>query len=463
MAYEAVAREVIQRDGEGRPAASLFGLSYIRMPVGDPANRPVTFVVHGGPGAASFPMHMGLLGPRRLQLPADGVSPMPPPYRLVDNEGSLLDVTDLVFIDPAGTGQSRVLEDGKAADYLGVVGDAKSVAAYVRTWLTENGRWSSPRFIIGESYGSIRAVLVTRELIGGRSSGQLNGVAFNGIVLLGQLLNVADRDLEGHTGADRSFQLIVPAMAAVAWYHGKIDRGSRTLEQVVSDARAFIADEYPRALFAGNALDEASRRRVAERLSGLIGLPAELILQQDLRISVRTFSMQLLADRGQVLGLYDARYVAPAPTIPPDLMDDASLAQLMVPYAAAIHDELPQRFGIPADLLRDLPYRLVDWNVNSAWSHAGRPVARDFANYAPILGAALKQNPALHLMVGSGYYDLVTPFGVADYMATHLGVGPERIVVKHFESGHMAFVGERPRLALQADLRAFIQTALRER
>ncbi|HKJ01979.1 MAG TPA: hypothetical protein VJ997_05975, partial [Longimicrobiales bacterium] len=295
VAYSAVVSDIQLRRDDGSPYVSLFTTAYVKDGVTDPGTRPVTFVFNGGPGSASIWLHMGLFGPKRVVVPSDAENPGGPPYPLVDNAESPLDVTDLVFIDPAGTGFSRLVGDGKAEDVWGLREDARSVGALIKEWLRKNNRWNSPVFVAGESFGTTRAAALMPVLMGGSEP-----IHVDGVILISQAL-----DYEGSTPeADNltSFVTYLPTMAATAWYHGKVERGGRTLEAFLQEVRTFAIQEYLPALFQGTMLDEATERRVAERYAAFTGLETGYVLRSRLRVQAGRFVKELLRDQGVALG-----------------------------------------------------------------------------------------------------------------------------------------------------------------
>ena len=302
--YRALVADIHLTRDDGKAYASVFTTSYLRNDVRDMDGRPVTFVFNGGPGSASVWLHMGVMGPRRVDVPSDAEHPGSPPYDVADNPLSPLDVTDLVMIDPPGTGFSRLIGDGKPEDVYGLREDARTVAAVVREWIREQGRWNSPVFLAGESYGTTRAAAMLPELMRGSEP-----IAVAGVALISQAMD--------YTGSTPyvddnfiSFVTYVPTMAATAWYHGKVDRGGRTLEVFLDEVRAFTVEEYLPALFRGSTLPENEARDVAGKLAGYLGLEMEYVLRSRLRVNANRFVKELLRDEGLAVGRLDARYTA---------------------------------------------------------------------------------------------------------------------------------------------------------
>ena len=301
VAYAATAGETFLLDDKGEPKASIFTFAYVKDAVKDPATRPVTFVWNGGPGSSSIWLHMGSLGPRRVVVPSDAKDDGPPPYRFEDNAASPLDVTDLVFVDPVGTGWSRALGKHESKEFWGLNEDADTITELIRTWVTENKRWASPKYLLGESFGTMRAAAVA-----GRMEGEA-AMSLNGVILISQCL-----DYQGSTPEHDNliaYVTYLPTMAATAWYHGKVKDRPADLRAFLVEARAFAVDEYAPALFKGNRLDPASRARIRQRLSRFTGLSEDYLEQADLRPLAGRFLKELLRAEGKTVGRLDGRYL----------------------------------------------------------------------------------------------------------------------------------------------------------
>jgi len=448
--YRALVEETLLADAGGQPTASLVSTSYLRTDAAGDAARPVLFVFNGGPGSAGLWLQMGLVGPRRVDFDDPVNPPTVPPFRLADNAESLLDVTDVVIFDPPGTGLSRVLEAGKPEDFYGVQQDAGVTVRFVREWIRRHGRWNAPRFLMGESYGTIRAAVVAKLLAGGPfGSGSMDGLTLNGVILLGQAM---DRGASGFGPAND-----LPSFAATAWYHGAVDTAGISLEAHVAAAQAFAGSEYVAALFAGHRLSAGQRTRVAERIAALIGLPANLILENDLGVSADVFSKHLLSADGRQVGKYDARFVLPLAASGNDpVADDPAMGQYVPAFVAALNLHLRDELAVTLDR----PYLAIEFRqVNARWDYGSGPGVFSPANHADDLAVAMRRNPALRLFVGTGWYDLVTTVGDAEYTVAHNEFPPERVTLKTYESGHMPYLGEVSRKKLSADLRTFIVAA----
>jgi carboxypeptidase C (cathepsin A) len=444
VAYRTTLQETILKGANGQPAASLFSFSYVAK--GAKAERPVVFVFNGGPGSSSIWLHMGMLGPRRIAMADPVKPPTVPPFALENNPYSLLDVADLVFIDPIGTGYSRLLPGGKAEDFYGVAQDARATSEFIQGWLTTNGRWNSPKFLMGESYGTVRASVVATNLMGGPMSpaGALGATTLNGVIILGPAF---DMNRGGGAGDDRSALASLPTMAATAWVHGKAAGASA--EGAADAARTFARDVYLPALYAGEELPAADKAKVAEGLAALTGLPAQTWLDAGLRISLSKFGELLLKDQGLQIGAYDGRYTLPLAASGGDpVADDPAMGQYTPSFVAGLNQYVEQDLRVKAPST----YQSIAFaDVNSRWNWGGGP-----RNYAEDLATAMRRNPALGVFVGSGYYDLVTTFGAAETVARHSGLARERLTMKVYPSGHMPYLGDDSARLLAADIRAFL-------
>ncbi len=442
--YVVTAGDTMLTDAHGAPTAAVFTFSYVRQGVRDTSNRPVLFIFNGGPGSASLWIHMGAVGPRRIASDDPAHPTTVGPFHVVDNPLCPLDIADLVFIDPVGTGFSHVVGNGKPEEFYGVNEDAKATADFIMAWLTKNHRWNSPKFVLGESYGTTRAAVLAKALGGGPfNGGTLPGVSLNGIVMLGLAL--------GSPGSDASFQLLLPSLAATAWYHDKIDKKGRTFESFISEARQFASGEYGAALFAGSRLPEVQRRTIAARLASFTGLPEPFILDHHLRISSGDFAEQVLHDRGLDVGKYDGRYTLPHAGSGGDpVADDPAMGQYSPEYVATFNDYLQSDLGVTLDQRYEV-ISFIAVNAHWNWGPGSSSELR-----APALATAMRRNPALRLMIGSGYYDLVTPFAEAQYAVDHVDIPPERVTIKNYEAGHMVYLGDQPARAFIQDLRGFL-------
>lgn len=448
LRYTVIAGETFLTDGNGAPQASLFSFSYMKdAPDAERVSRPVLFCFNGGPGSSSVWLHLGTFGPRRMRMPDAVHPPTTPPFELEDNPHWILDVADVVMIDPIGTGFSRVLGSGKLEQFVGQEADALATTQFIETWLRKHGRWSSPKFLVGESYGTIRAARVAKLLMGGATSsaGRLSAITLDGIVLLGQGIVLP-------TDAELNYVLLLPSYAASAWYHGKIDRRERSLDEWVKQAQEFANQDYRSALFAGDRLDVAERNRIARAMASLIGVPEQELLERNLRIDMNDFRRLLLKSDGLEIGAYDARYTLPARRSEPvDVVgDDPAMGQYTPVFAGAINSYLRGELGVSIDDR----YELISFDVFNKWQAPGKAALA--SSPAQDLETAMRRNQRLRVFVGTGHFDLVTTAGNADYQFAHMGLPQPRVTLRTYASGHMPYLGDESARQLANDLRKFI-------
>ncbi|WAL66611.1 peptidase S10 [Amycolatopsis cynarae] len=440
-----VLRKEVHTDGkfDGHVAKAEVFLTAYTLDDAEPGSRPVTFAFNGGPGAASVWLHMGLLGPRRV-VTGDVDSPEPPPYRLVDNPETLLTHSDLVFIDPVATGYSRAVTGEQPKDHHGFTADIESVGEVIRLWTSRNGRWMSPKYLAGESYGTLRAAGLAAYLQ------ERHGMYLNGLMLISSVLDMgAIRFTEGN---DKPYPLFVPTYAAIAHYHGL--HGDRPLDDVLADAEEFAARELPFALERGARLSTEERTTAVRTLASLTGLDESYVDKVNLRIEHVRFFTELLRDRGLTTGRMDGRFT----TWEPDggrehMSDDASISRLMGAYSAGFNHYVRADLGYESDL----PYEILSVDVNQAWSYSdfeGRSVSA-----VESLSSAMRANPHLKLHVAMGYYDGATPYYAAEHVLAHLVIPEElreNIESAYYPGGHMMYVHEPSRIQQSKDLAAFI-------
>ncbi len=428
-----------------KPRAQLFFIAYTLKDAGD-TPRPITFSFNGGPGSSSVWLHLGLLGPQRVATDDMGNVP-PPPYALVDNEHTLLTHSDLVFIDPIGTGHSRMAEGEKVAEFHEYQRDLDSVGEFIRLYLTRFGRWDSPKFLIGESYGTTRAAGLSHHLQ------DKHDIFLNGVMLVSLAIDL--QTLEFDHGNELPYPLFLPTYAATAWYHRALgdELQGQGLREVIAQAEAFACGDYTVALMQGSRIDEATRQRIAEKVARFSGLSAEYVLRCDLRPTEFRFFKELLRHRGQTVGRLDSRFLGfdrdDAGEKPET---DAAMANLIGAYAAGINRLLKTQFRF----VKDAPY-VVHAPLWQKWAW------KDFANRYVNVGASLRRamhaNPHMRVYVASGYYDLATPHAAGDYTLSHLGVRDAlqgNIRVSYFEAGHMMYIHGPSLARMAAELREFI-------
>lgn len=429
--------------GEGKATAS-------RPALGEdtPEARPLTFVFNGGPGAAAVWLHLGTAGPRRIRLADEGLAP-PPPYALVDNEETWLTFSDLVFIDPIGTGFSRPAEGEKGDQFYGVSEDIRWVSEFIRLYLTTYRRWSSPIFLAGESYGTTRAAGLSDYLV------DQHGIALNGIILISSVLSFQTISFSG--GNDLAYVLYVPTYAAIAKYHNRLGDAAPDLEPLMDEVQNWAINDYAVALAKGDAISPQDREQIARRLSRYTSLPADLILRSNLRIAAGTFQKELLADRRQIIGRFDGRITGfdlkPAAGWPEY---DPSLAQYLPIYTATFNDYVRRQLKYENVLTYEvLSDKVRPWNYGERGSGGYLTVVDD-------LRSATAKNPYLKIMFASGYYDLATPQFATWYTINHLDLGSlrESITDKHYLGGHMMYHYPAARVDLQRDIGEFVRAAL---
>jgi carboxypeptidase C (cathepsin A) len=435
--------------------ASMFYVAYFKN---GGAARPVTFVYNGGPGSASFWLHMGAFGPRRIVTPTDGHTPAAP-YTLINNASSLLDVTDLVFIDAPGTGFSRIAGKDKEKAFYGVDQDAYAFAQFISQFLSKYGRWNSPKYLFGESYGTPRSAVLINQLEGERS------VDFNGVILLSQILNFdlsPDRPT-GNPGIDVPYQTVLPTYAASAWYHKKLPSQHENLEAFLAEVEQFAMGDYARALAAGSELSPAERRAVADKLHDYTGLPVDYILKADLRIDGGEFRQTLQGDTGTTTGRLDTRFSGP------DLDPLAQRAEYD-PQSSALGSAYVSAFNEYAR--KELHYgegknfkpsiqTFGSWNFQHQQPGQNQRggSARQGTNVMPDLANAMKINPNLKVQLNAGYFDLATPFYQGVYEMHHLPIPANlqsNIEYRFYDSGHMVYAKDASLKLLHDNVADFI-------
>ncbi|MFH2104252.1 MAG: peptidase S10 [Chloroflexota bacterium] len=434
-----------EKEAEGeKPKAEFFFIAYTKEGVDDKSTRPLTFSFNGGPGSSSVWLHLGILGPRRVLMDDDG-NALPPPYRLVDNEYSLLDATDLVFVDPVSTGYSRPVEGQKAKDFHGFKKDIESVGDFIRLYTTRYRRWPSPKFLIGESYGTTRAAGLSGYLQ------ERHGMYLNGIMLVSVVLDFST--LIFAPGNDLPFNLFLPTFAATAWYHGKA-RTRKSLSRFIKEAEKFTAGEYALALSKGAVMSARERREIIEGLAKFTGLSHEYIDRTDLRINIFRFVKELLRDQRRTVGRLDSRFKGiDRDSAGESFEHDPSISAIIGPYTASLYEFVRSELKYEADI----PYEILNPKV-WPWSYAD--YENKYLNVAETLRGAMSMNPHLKVFVANGYYDLATPYFATEYTFNHLGLDPslqKNISMAYYEAGHMMYIHLPSLKKLKNDLDMFIQ------
>jgi carboxypeptidase C (cathepsin A) len=450
IAYTATAGTLVLKDEEDKPKASLFYVAYTRDGVDDVSQRPITFSFNGGPGSSSVWLHMGVVGPRRVLMDPEG-HPLQPPYKLVNNEYSLLDVTDLVFIDPVSTGYSRAFPIEEAKQFHGVEQDIKSVGEFIRLYATRAKRWASPKFLIGESYGTTRAAGLSGHL-----QNEI-GMYLNGIMLVSSVLNF--QSIRFDLGNDLPYILFLPTYAAAAWFHRRLpdDLQQQDLRAVLAEVKTFAEREYTLALMQGARLQDEERQHIVNRLARYSGLSETYIEQTNLRINIHRFVKELLRDERRTIGRFDARFKGIDRDAAGEEHEyDPSYAIIQGAYTAMLNDYVRSELRFKSDL----PYEILTGNVQP-WDYS--KFQNQYVNVAETLRSAMTQNPFLKVFIGNGYYDLATPFFATEYTFDHLELDPslqDHVTLDYYEAGHMMYLHQPSLAKLRADLAHFLTAAL---
>ena len=433
----------------GEVEARVFFMAYTLDRSGGPETRPLMFSFNGGPGSSSVWLHLGALGPKRVKMRSDGAMPQPP-YRLVDNEHTWLDDTDLVFIDPVGTGYSRPAKPELGKKFWGVEGDIESVGEFIRLYLSRYQRWGSPLFLVGESYGTTRAAGLAGHLVD-------RGIAFNGIVLVSSILNFQTARFT--RGNDLPYPLFLPTYAATAWYHKKLPTEllAKPVAEFLREVEAFAGGEYPAALQQGDRLSAAERQQLISRLARYTGLSETYLDEADLRVEIQRFCKELLRHERRTLGRLDTRFkgtdasgVAERPEF------DPSLAAIRPPYTATFNDYVRRSLGYESDSV----YHILGGGIATPWDFGSRD---GFADTSESLRSAFSKNPDMKVFVANGYFDLATPYFATAYTLSHMGLDAEqraRITTAYYEAGHMMYIDERELARLKQDVAQFVASAL---
>ena len=436
--------------------ASMFYVAYFKNGGG---SRPVTFVYNGGPGSATVWLHMGAFGPRRIVTATDGHTPAAP-YSLINNVSSLLDATDLVFIDAPGTGFSRIAGKDKEKAFFGVDQDAYAFAHFISQFLTKYGRWNSPKYLFGESYGTPRSAVLINQLESDRA------IDFNGVILLSQILNFdlsPDRPT-GNPGIDLPYQTVLPTYAATAWYHKKLPGDHKDLEALLTEVEQFSMGDYGRALAAGSDLSPADKRAIAEKLHQYTGLSVEYILKADLRIDGGEFRQNLQDDAGLTTGRLDTRFSGPDIDPLSQRADyDPQSTALGSAYVSAFNEYVRKdlRYGDGRDFKHSI-------SAGRNWSFVHQQPgqnqrfgsSRQGSNVMPDLANAMKINPNLKIQLNAGYFDLATPFYQGVYEMHHLPIPANlqaNIEYKFYDSGHMVYAKDSSLKLLHDNVVGFIR------
>lgn len=447
--YTATAGTLLLKTEEGDAKASIFYIAYTRDDAKDTATRPLTFSFNGGPGSSSVWMHLGMLGPRIVQMGADGSVP-PPPFKLVDNPHSLLDVTDLVFIDPVSTGFSRPVKGEKADQFHGYEQDIESVGEFIRLITTRMQRWASPKFLIGESYGTTRAAGLAGHLQ------QRHGMVLNGALLISTILNFQTARFA--VGNDLPYILFLPTYTATAWYHRRLpaDMQSRPLRAVLDAVEIFAMGDYSLALMKGAALPTDEQSRIAEQLARFTGLSRDYVERTNLRINIFRFAKELLREQRRTVGRIDSRFTGADRDAAGEQFEyDPSISATQGLYTATLNDYVRRELRFESDL----PYEILT-GLYLKWDYSKHQ--NQYLNVAETLRKTMSQNPYLKIFVANGYYDLATPYFATEYTFNHLEIEPglqQNITMAWYEAGHMMYVHPPSLVQIKADMADFIRSA----
>ncbi len=447
LEYTATAGRMKLTDESGKAKAELFYVAYVLDGVADVATRPITFAFNGGPGSSSVWLHLGAFGPRRVKMTAEGWAP-PPPYELVDNAQSLLDVTDLVFIDPVTTGYSRAAEGENASQFHGVTPDVEWVAEFIRLYTSRELRWPSPKFLAGESYGTTRAAALAGHLQ------ERHGMYLNGLVLVSAILNFQTARFD--VGNDLPFVLFLPTYAATAWHHKRVSREYQNdLRAFLDEVERFAIAEYMPALARGDALSGAERERLVARLGRYTGLSLEFIERCNLRIEIGRFTKELLRDERRTVGRLDSRFKGIDLDAAGERYEyDPSMSAILGPYTATINDYVRRTLKYE----NDLPYEILTGRVQP-WKYDQE---NRYLNVAETLRKAMTRNPYLKVFVASGYYDFATPYFATDYTFQHLGLDASLrggVTFGYYAAGHMMYIHEGELARFKRDIANFVGAA----
>ena len=451
--YTATAGTILLKKNDGEPKANFFFIAYTKDGGDDLTKRPVTFAFNGGPGSSSVWLHLGTLGPRRVHLKEDG-TPYPPPYRLVDNEYSILDLTDLVFIDPISTGFSRAAEEESPKQFHGVQEDVESVGEFIRLYTTQFKRWSSPKFLAGESYGTTRAAGLAGHLH------HRHGMYVNGVLLISSILDF--QTIRFDRGNDMPYILFLPTYTASAWHHKKLpaDLQARELTSVLDEVREFALGEYAAAMIRGDLLSESDKKTLAAKVARYTGLSVDYVERCNLRIQISRFCKELLRDEGRTLGRYDSRYTGiDRDTAGATPEYDPSYSAVQGLFTGTLNHYIRTELEYESDLVYEiLTGQVHPWNYGAFQNR--------YVNVADTLREAMTQNPYLQVFVANGVYDLATPFLATEYTFNHLDLDASlraHITMDEYAAGHMMYLHHPSLQKLKKDMAIFFEKTIAQR
>jgi len=457
IAYTATASHLVVKEEEGKKQATFFSVAYTKDDVENVTERPIIFSFNGGPGSASVWLHLGAFGPYRVELADDGMA-LPPPGRLVENTHSLLDIADLVFIDPISTGYSRSIPEEDAKDFHHFSKDIESVGEFVRLWLTRNARWGSPKFLAGESYGTTRSAGLAGHLLKKR------GMYFNGLILVSSILNFQTAGFDSSTwtfrrGNDLPYVGFLPTYAATAHYHRKLDDRflAMPLRTFLDEVEDFAQSDYAQALMAGSRLESSAYDDIVSRVSGYTGLSEQYVRDSDLRIEILRFCKELLRSEQRTVGRIDGRYKGidrfqTGQAMESDPSIDATIGRYTATFNHYVRTDLDYESDLPYEVLTD---RVHPWDYED--------FKNSYVDVSKTLRETMSRNPFMKVFVANGYYDLATPHFATEYTFAHLGLDPElndNVTMAYYEAGHMMYVHLESLAKLKTDIAEFVASAL---
>ena len=448
LSYTATAGTIPIRSAHGDIEANLFYVYYALDGIADVSKRPLTVAFNGGPGAASVWLHMGCIGPKRVKMMDDGALPAAP-YQLVDNDNTWLDQTDLVFVDPVGTGYSRATNQTLEKKFNGLQGDIESVGEFIRLFLTRNERWASPLYLAGESYGTTRAAGLSGYLVE-------QGVAFNGVILLSTVLNF-ETILFSH-GNDLPYMLYLPSYAATAFYHKKLPPDlQKSLESTLKEAEKLAVGPYNEALAKGDRLTDAEYKSIVAKVARLTGVDPKYVANSDLRMELMHYLRELLRDQKTMVGRLDSRLTGPAPLDTSATEEfDPSMTAVRPPYTATFNQYVRTELGYKTDAT----YYVLGGGIQP-WDYGDQNKNR-FVNVSDSLRSAFAKNPHMKVFVGCGYYDMATPYFAAEYTFSHMGLSAgarKNVLFQYYNAGHMFYIDSASHKKLKNDIAQFIKSA----
>jgi len=454
--YKATAATILIKNEKDEPTALIYSTAYTRSDVKDSSQRPIAFVYNGGPGSSSVWLHMGSFSPKRVVTVNAEATP-PAPYKLTDNANCLLDKTDLVFVDPVGTGFSHAV--GKAADkdFWGVDQDVKSLAQFINTYISRNNRWNSPKFLIGESYGTFRSAALSNYLQ------NHDGMYFNGIVLISSVLDLGT--ISFNPGEDMPYVFYLPSYAATAWYHKVLANRPDNLPAFLEEARHFAQTQYLDALVKGSKLGSAEKAEIAKMMARYTGLSEDYLVKADLRVNLPQFMKELQRSRGLTTGRLDARFSGASYDLLGEYAEyDPQDTSITGPFTAAFNTYVREELKFGQDKVY---HTAASDDANNGWDWKHRGAGDNFGfpgspNVEGDLIQAMLTNPHLQIEVENGLYDLATPFYATEYTMEHLGL-PEKlqknIHLQYYDAGHMMYLRDEDLVKLKTNIASFIDGA----